>query len=109
MILFTKLQKLSSKGEPVEGVVFEVKLYDGTYNAANECPANMLKKTWYLKSDKNGDVTFNKASLADKATNAYRSDKFYYGADKNNDGEPDVIIPSSKGCTITYQEVETPS
>ena len=101
------VQKLSSKGEPVKGVVFEVKLYDGTYNTANECPANMLKKTWYLKSDKDGDVKFDKASLADDAANTYRSDKFYYGADKNNDGESDIIIP--KGCTLTMQEKKTPS
>ena len=101
------VQKLSSKGKPVEGVVFEVKLYDGTYNTANECPANMLKKTWYLKSDKDGGVKFDKASLADDAANTYRSDKFYYGADKNNDGESDIIIP--KGCTLTMQEKKTPS
>lgn len=107
--LTAMVKKASGKGNLIGDVVFKVCLYDGKYNTASECPANMLKKTWYLKSDKNGDVTFNKASLADKATNAYRSDKFYYGADKNNDGEPDVIIPSSKGCTITYQEVETPS
>ena len=107
--LTAMVKKASGKGNLIGDVVFKVCLYDGVYKTANECPANMLKKTWYLKSDKNGDVTFNKASLADKATNAYRSDKFYYGADKNNDGEPDVIIPSSKGCTITYQEVETPS
>ena len=107
--LTAMVKKASGKGNLIGDVVFKVCLYDGVYKTANDCPANMLKKTWYLKSDINGDVAFNKASLADKATNAYRSDKFYYGADKNNDGEPDIIIPSSKGCTITYQEVETPS
>lgn len=97
------VQKLSSKGEPVEGVVFEVKLYDGTYNAANECPANMLKKTWYLKSDRRGDIKFSNQSLAEE----YNSDAFYEGHDKNGDGKPDIIIP--KGCTLTMQEKKTPS
>ena len=97
------VQKLSSKGKPVEGVVFEVKLYDGTYNAANECPANMLKKTWYLKSDRRGDIKFSNQSLAEE----YNSDAFYEGHDKNGDGKPDIIIP--KGCTLTMQEKKTPS
>lgn len=94
------MQKLSSKGKPVEGVVFEVKLYDGTYNTANECPANMLKKTWYLKSDEDGLVKFESQNLAP----GYNSDAFYKGPDKNGDGKPDIIIP--KGCTLTMQEKE---
>lgn len=97
------VQKLSSKGKPVEGVVFEVKLYDGTYNTANECPANMLKKTWYLKSDEDGLVKFESQNLAP----GYNSDAFYKGPDKNGDGKPDIIIP--KGCTLTMQEKKTPS
>ena len=97
------VQKLSSKGKPVENVVFEVKLYDGTYNTANECPANMLKKTWYLKSDEDGLVKFESQNLAP----GYNSDAFYKGPDKNGDGKPDIIIP--KGCTLTMQEKKTPS
>ena len=97
------VQKLSSKGKPVENVVFEVKLYDGTYNTANECPANMLKKTWYLKSDIDGDVKFSNQNLAED----YNSDAFYKGPDKNGDRKPDIIIP--KGCTLTMQEKKTPS
>ena len=92
------VQKLSSKGEPVEGVVFEVKLYDGTYNAANECPANMLKKTWYLKSDAEGKIIFDSRHLA---RDYHASDPFY--KDKNDD----IIIPL--GCTLTMQEKKTPS
>lgn len=92
------VQKLSSKGEPVENVIFEVKLYDGTYNTANECPANMLKKTWYLKSDIDGNIEFDEMYLA----NSYHvSDSFY--KDKNDN----IVIP--KGCTLTMQEKKTPS
>ena len=96
------VQKLSSKGKPVENVVFEVKLYDGTYNTANECPANMLKKTWYLKSGKYGKVMFDRAYRAP----GFTSDSFYQ-YDKDKDGEQDIVIP--KGCTLTMQEKKTPS
>ena len=96
------VQKLSSKGKPVEGVVFEVKLYDGKYNTANECPANMLKKTWYLKSDEYGKVMFDRAYRAP----GFTSDSFYQ-YDKDKDGEQDIVIP--KGCTLTMQEKKTPS
>ena len=96
------VQKLSSKGKPVENVVFEVKLYDGTYNIANECPANMLKKTWYLKSDEYGKVMFDRAYRAP----GFTSDSFYQ-YDKDKDGEQDIVIP--KGCTLTMQEKKTPS
>lgn len=92
------VQKLSSKGKPVENVVFEVKLYDGTYNTANECPANMLKKTWYLKSDAEGKIIFDSRHLA---IDYHASDPFY--KDKNDD----IIIPL--GCTLTMQEKKTPS
>ena len=92
------VQKLSSKGKPVENVVFEVKLYDGTYNTANECPANMLKKTWYLKSDPKGKIIFDNTYLA---RDYHISDSFY--KDKNDD----IVIP--KGCTLTMQEKKTPS
>ena len=103
--LTAMVKKASGKGNLIGDVVFKVCLYDGVYKTANDCPANMLKKTWYLKSDINGDVKFSNQSLAEN----YNSDTFYKGPDKNGDGKPDIIIPSSKGCTITYQEVETPS
>ena len=95
------VQKRSSKGEPVKGVVFEVKLYDGKYNTANECPANMLKKTWYLKSTgEQGLVEFKDENIADDINNSYRSDNFYTWNNK-------IVIP--KGCTLTMQEKKTPS
>ena len=107
--LTAMVKKASGKGNLIGNVVFKVCLYDGKYNTASECPANMLKKTWYLKSGNNGTVNFSDKNLADAADNTYRSDTFYKGPDENGDGKPDIIIPSSKGCTITYQEVETPS
>ena len=91
------VQKLSSKGEPVEGVVFEVKLYDGTYGTAADCPADKLKKTWYLKSDARGEIKFNDLYLAN---DFHESDDFYA-----NNGK--IIIP--KDCTLTMQEKQTPS
>ena len=97
------VQKLSSKGDPVEGVVFEVKLYDGTYGTAADCPADKLKKTWYLKSNEDGNIIFSTQSLADN----YDSDSFYKGPDKDGDGKMDIIIPL--GCTLTMQEKQTPS
>ena len=98
------VKKASGKGNLIGDVVFKVCLYDGVYKTANECPANMLKKTWYLKSDEYGKVMYDRAHRAP----GFTSDSFYQ-YDKDKDGEQDVVIPSSKGCTITYQEVETPS
>ena len=102
--LTAMVKKVSDKGKLIKDVVFKVCLYDGKYNTASECPANMLKKTWYLKSDEYGKVMFDRAHRAP----GFTSDSFYQ-YDKDKDGEQDVVIPSSKGCTITYQEVETPS
>ena len=102
--LTAMVKKASGKGNLIGDVVFKVCLYDGVYKTANECPANMLKKTWYLKSDEYGKVMYDRAHRAP----GFTSDSFYQ-YDKDKDGEQDVVIPSSKGCTITYQEVETPS
>ena len=99
--LTAMVKKASGKGNLIKDVIFKVCLYDGEYKTVNDCPANMLKKTWYLKSDRNGDVKFEDSFIADDIANTYRSDDFY--VNKNNT----TIIP--KGCTITYQEVETPS
>ena len=100
------VQKLSVKGNAIEGVVFEVKLYDGEYKTAATCPAAQLKKTWYLKSDTDGNVIFDTGHLADASNNNYRSDAFYkwHNPTTNQD---EIVIP--KGCTVTYQEVKAPS
>lgn len=89
-------QKLDAKGWPVAGVVFEVKLYDGEYDSVNACPANKLKKTWYLKSNDKGLVEFKDENVAED----YESESFYAW---NNQ----IVIPI--GCTVTYQEVQAPS
>ena len=95
-------QKLSSKGDPVVGTVFKVRLYDGKYTTVQECEAKgVLKKTWYLQSDEDGLVEFDK----DHRTHGYTNDTFYQ-YDTNGDGSLDVVIPI--GCTVTYQEVKTP-
>ena len=90
------VQKLDSKGKPVGGVIFKVRLYDGVYNSADACPAGQLKKTWYLKSDGDGNVKFNPYYSAP----GYQSDTFYT---VNNQ----VVIPI--GCTVTFQEVKAPA
>ena len=95
-------QKLSSKGDPVVGTVFKVRLYDGKYTTVQECEAKgVLKKTWYLQSDEDGLVEFDK----DHRAHGYTNDTFYQ-YDTNGDGSLDVVIPI--GCTVTYQEVKTP-
>lgn len=97
-------QKLSSKGDPVVGTVFKVRLYDGKYTTVQECEARgILKKTWYLQSDNKGFVNFDNQNLAP----GYNSDTFYKYGDKDGDGKTDIVIPI--GCTVTYQEVKTPS
>ena len=96
-------QKLSSKGDPVVGTIFKVRLYDGKYTTVQECEAKgVLKKTWYLQSDEDGLVEFDK----DHRAPGYTSDAFYQ-YDTNGDGSLDIVIPI--GCTVTYQEVKTPS
>ena len=95
-------QKLSSKGDPVVGTIFKVRLYDGKYTTVQECEAKgVLKKTWYLKSDTQGFVKFDREHKAP----GYTSDAFYQ-YDTNGDGNLDIVIPI--GCTVTYQEVKTP-
>ena len=99
---FTRLdalvQKMSAKGNPISGVVFEVKLYDGKYSSVEDCPEEALKKTWYLKSDDRGNVKFDDKYLAE---NYAESDSLYHNC--NNQ----VVIPV--GCTVTYQEVQAPA
>ena len=90
------VKKLDSKGKPVSGVIFKVRLYDGVYNSADACPAGQLKKTWYLKSDVRGDVKFAEPNMVP----GYQSDTFYT---VNNQ----IVIPI--GCTVTFQEVKTPA
>lgn len=89
------VQKLDTKGWAVQGVVFKVCLYDGTYAKPSDCPAAKLKKTWYLKSDNDGKVKFNENNVA----SGYKSDAFYTWNNK-------IVVPI--GCTLTYQEVKAP-
>ena len=99
---FTRLdalvQKMSAKGNPISGVVFEVKLYDGKYSSVEDCPEEALKKTWYLKSYEKGKVRFDNDYLAkDYAESA----SFY------EDCNGTIVVPV--GCTVTYQEVQAPA
>ena len=97
-------QKLDSKGQAVQNVVFKVRLYDGKYTTVQECEAKgVLKKTWYLQSDNKGFVNFDNQNLA----SGYNSDTFYKYGDKDGDGKTDIVIPI--GCTVTYQEIKAPA
>ena len=97
-------QKLDNKGQPVKGAVFKVRLYDGKYTTVQECEAKgVLKKTWYLKSGEDGLVKFDDKHLA----RDYHTSDSFYRYDADGDGEAEVVIPI--GCTVTYQEVKTPS
>ena len=97
------VQKLSVKGDAIEGVVFEVKLYDGEYKTAATCPTAQLKKTWYLKSDRYGDVKFDELHLADD----FKPSDAFYKWHNSKTNQDEIVIP--KGCTVTYQEVKAPS
>ena len=90
------VQKKDVKGWPVQGVVFKVCLYDGTYSTPTACPAAKLKKTWYLKSDNKGEVIFDDTYFA----SGYKSDAFYTW-------NKQIVIPI--GCTVTYQEIKAPA
>ena len=97
-------QKLDSKGQAVQNVVFKVRLYDGKYTTVQECEAKgVLKKTWYLKSGEDGLVKFDDKHLA----RDYHTSDSFYRYDKDGDGDAEVAIPI--GCTVTYQEVKTPA
>lgn len=101
-------QKLDSKGQAVQNVVFKVRLYDGKYTTVQDCEAKgVLKKTWYLKSYNDGTVNFADRNLADAVDNTYRSDTFYKYGDKDGDGKTDIVVPI--GCTVTYQEIKAPA
>lgn len=92
------VHKLDTKGNPVAGAIFEVRLYDGVYKTVAECQKYTPKKTWYLKSDTDGNVIFDARHLA----NDFKpSDSFY----KDKNGE--IKIPIN--CTVTFQEVKVPS
>ena len=80
-------QKLSSKGDPVVGTVFKVRLYDGKYTTVQECEARgILKKTWYLKSGEDGLVKFDDKHLA----RDYHTSDSFYRYDKDGDGDAEV-------------------
>ena len=92
------VQKIDNKGQPVDGAIFKVNLYDGVYKTVAECQKYTPKKTWYLKSDARGDVIFDPMHLA----NDFKpSDSFY------KDTAGNVKIPI--GCTVTFQEVKVPA
>ena len=90
------VQKRSSNGHPIEGVVFKVQMYDGKYDTPEACPANKLEKTWYLKSDVKGKVQFGDNWLSED----FDSDTFFI-----SDGKP--VIPVN--CTLTMQEIKAPA
>ena len=93
-------RKLDSKDRPVKDVVFKVCLYDGVYATADKCEASSLKRTWYLKTNDNGEVYFDDSCrIADDYNNDYESADFYVWNGK-------IVIPI--GCTVTYQEVQAP-
>ena len=94
---------MDSKGWPVKDVVFKVCLYDGVYATTDKCEAKNLKKTWYLKSGTDGNVSFDKSHIADglNGLNDEYSSASFYTWNKN------IVIPI--GCTVTYQEVQAPS
>lgn len=79
--------------------MFKVCLYDGVYATADKCEAKNLKKTWYLKSDRDGKVIFDRDYLADDFSDEYDSAAFYTWNEK-------IVIPI--GCTVTYQEAQAP-
>ena len=61
------------------------------------------KKTWYLKSGADGNVSFDKSHIADGLNglnDEYNSANFYTW-------NGNIVIPI--GCTVTYQEVQAPS
>ena len=63
-----KIVKKSVDGKPIAGAVFRVQYYAENYRDDSK-----LMRTWYLKSDANGDVCFDNAHLA----SGYTSDPFY--------------------------------
>ena len=95
-------QKLDSKGQTIQNVVFKVNLYDGEYDSVEACEVSgKLKRTWYLKSyGEGGNIEFKDENIADDYDATYRSDDFYVWNNK-------IVIPI--GCTVTYQEVKTPA
>ena len=90
------LEMLGDNGKKVPGVVFEVKFYDG--DSRDTATEETLKKTWYLKSDEEGNVRFAPEYLADTMFDTYQSDAFYYYDDQ-------IVIPRG---FLTVQEVEAP-
>jgi len=96
MELDTLTDKLSMKGNGIEGVVFKVCFYDDTkINAAR------LKKTWYLASDKEGKVKLDTAHLYTKDA-SLKSDPFYTDPESKS-----VILPI--GGYVSIQEVKAPA
>ncbi|MCD7955842.1 MAG: VaFE repeat-containing surface-anchored protein [Lachnospiraceae bacterium] len=75
----------------LEGAVFEVQFYAGATGAGGSAT-----KTWYLTSDANGDVKFNRNYLATD----YTSSSFYYDSGNN------ICLPIGY---LVITEVEAPT
>lgn len=67
-----EIEKLDAKGNPIEGVIFEVKYYD----APDASDKKKLKRIWYLESDTEGKVRFDEAHLSTRFEK-YKSDEFF--------------------------------
>ena len=97
-----KLQKLDKDtGKPVaqgsaslEGAIFEIKYFDNT----DEKVDGTAKKTWYFKTDKNGEFDAQNDNLLVN-NNKYKSDDLYYNTQKR------VIYPLG---TYQIKEVQAP-
>lgn len=87
-----KIEKNSTKGNPIKGVVFKAEFFDG--DDINTTP----KKIWYLVSDENGVVTMDDSHISTDST--FVSDSFYKYNDK-------VVIPV--GGTLRVTEIKAPA
>ncbi len=82
------IRKLSAKGNAIEGVVFKAEYLD----------EDKVVRTWYLTSDKDGNVMLDKDHLSTLAE--YTSDEFFMYNDK-------VVLPV--GGVLRMTEVKAPA
>ena len=87
-----KIEKNSTKGNPIKDVVFKAEFFDG--DDINTTP----KKIWYLASDENGVVAMDDSHISTDST--FVSDSFYKCNDK-------VVIPV--GGTLRVTEIKAPA
>lgn len=76
----------------LEGAEYTVKYYDGYYDSPSALSGKIPKRTWVLKTDKEGQCKLNKDSLVS-------GDAFYYDKSGN------VVLPLG---TVTIQETKAP-